>query len=1115
MELLLILVGGFFVIVVPITAFMALARSGRVETTLAAQKHDLLREIDDLRLKLDNVLALLKVRETEGAAGKVAVVSDQLPRKTSVPAVARKTRQSVVKSAVVEQEPQAAPAMPPPLPTIPVATTLDSAGLTVSGTPEIPSDLKPLAKPAKPARDLEELIGTRWAVWVGGLALAVGGLFLVRYSIEAGVFGPRVRLTMAAVFAMLLIAAGEALRRGVLMPKSVMDRIEGLPVAHAPLALTAAGVVSVFGTVYAAYAVYGFMSQTVAFLLMGGIGVGAIAASLLHGQALAGVGMLASYVTPVLVGGESKSRWPLILFLLAVTTAAMAVQNRLKSTWLAVGSILGVAIWTVLIIFSGDFTSVETLTFILAALVIFAAALVWLAQPAPLDTPLGNAVSLVPLMGLAAAIGLAFTITAYGVAAFVIAAIIALLLLVATSLRDGRAALAIVAAVLLPMGMILTWPSIGGDRFWLLRVLDGAMLAFVKPPVTSQWLGGLTIISAGLLLSLPLLLLFRKVIVPITVPVRVPHADGGLIAIAFAGGLAPVILAFAWALRTGVQTRDLVIAGLFAGLMILLWLISDRLYRRRGADQPANTRPGDIGSAAYASGAALALGLAIAFALPGLWMAVGFALAALALAFLNDRRPLPALRRVTAAMATTAVLRGMTSPAIFGSEAWPVLNWYLAAYGIPAIALAAAAYLLRKQATDRNLRVLESASLLAFAAFMFLQIRHAVHHDSMGNAVAFDYVQRLIGFHETWLFVCAGLGFLALGLFLQRRFGGLPARVAWAGGAAVMLISVTIGFGLVHNPFAPTIGSAGLARRLVSGYPIFNRLTLGYGIAILCLTSGFWLLRREKHHRASKILGIAAVVLGGFWSFTQIRMAFHGADLVGDGDIGLGEAGTYALVLIGLAVLMDRIPLRYPAITRLAPMQLLQKSHVATNVAALVVAIILCVFATNPWGGAPLVGPSFMDSSFVGYLLTGVGFAGLARLAVLRGDSNSNLVRVNRAAAIGLIYLYLITQVRRLFVGTGRFSSAPFYDAEQYSYSLITLLFGVALLGIGFRLASREIRLASAIFVTLAVIKVFLFDMAGLTGLWRAFSFIGLGAVLIGIGLAYQRLLFDRRKEAE
>jgi uncharacterized membrane protein len=43
---------------------------------------------------------------------------------------------------------------------------------------------------------------------------------------------------------------------------------------------------------------------------------------------------------------------------------------------------------------------------------------------------------------------------------------------------------------------------------------------------------------------------------------------------------------------------------------------------------------------------------------------------------------------------------------------------------------------------------------------------------------------------------------------------------------------------------------------------------------------------------------------------------------------------------------------------------------------------------------------------------------------------------------------------------------------------------------------------------------VFLIDMAGLTGVWRALSFIGLGLVLVGIGYLYQRLLFRKPPEA-
>src|SRR5262249_60524673 len=87
-------------------------------------------------------------------------------------------------------------------------------------------------------------------------------------------------------------------------------------------------------------------------------------------------------------------------------------------------------------------------------------------------------------------------------------------------------------------------------------------------------------------------------------------------------------------------------------------------------------------------------------------------------------------------------------------------------------------------------------------------------------------------------------------------------------------------------------------------------------------------------------------------------------------------------------------------------------------------------------------------------------------------------------------------------------------DAEQYTYSAVWLVFGVALLLAGVALRSQPARLASAAVVTLSAVKVFLYDLAGVQGAYRAFSFIGLGLVLMGIGWLYQRLLFPPRAPA-
>jgi hypothetical protein len=80
---------------------------------------------------------------------------------------------------------------------------------------------------------LEKKFGTQWVVWIGGLALALGGIFLVRYTIEQGLLGPGVRVFLGAIFSALLIAAGEWARRN-----EIAAGIPAIPTRHIPSILT-------------------------------------------------------------------------------------------------------------------------------------------------------------------------------------------------------------------------------------------------------------------------------------------------------------------------------------------------------------------------------------------------------------------------------------------------------------------------------------------------------------------------------------------------------------------------------------------------------------------------------------------------------------------------------------------------------------------------------------------------------------------------------------------------------------------------------------------------------------------------------------------------------------
>ena len=193
---------------------------------------------------------------------------------------------------------------------------------------------------AAPATTLEERLGTRWAVWVGGLALALGGVLLVRYSIEQGVFGPGVRVALGALFALALVAAGEWFRRS--------ERgapIGAIPAAHIPSILTAAGTISAFGTVYAAHALYQFIGPAAAFVMLGAIGIATMFAAALHGPALAGLGLAGSFVVPLLIESQQPNPWPLVIYLAVVAGAAYALARLRRWLWLAAATVAGAVIW--------------------------------------------------------------------------------------------------------------------------------------------------------------------------------------------------------------------------------------------------------------------------------------------------------------------------------------------------------------------------------------------------------------------------------------------------------------------------------------------------------------------------------------------------------------------------------------------------------------------------------------------------------------------------------------------------------------------------------------------------------------------------------------------------
>ena len=144
-----------------------------------------------------------------------------------------------------------------------------------------------------------------------------------------------------------------------------------------------------------------------------------------------------------------------------------------------------------------------------------------------------------------------------------------------------------------------------------------------------------------------------------------------------------------------------------------------------------------------------------------------------------------------------------------------------------------------------------------------------------------------------------------------------------------------------------------------------------------------------------------------------------------------------------------------------------------------------------------------------------VAIAILGGIAVLgkRHASEQEMIFLN-SAAVGVNLLALIALTleasdyfdRQLFTGGRSVDSYVQIDlARNFSYSAIWLLYGAALMAVGFQKRSGLVRWQALILIAFTICKVFLFDVSQLGGSYRIVSFIALGAVLLGISFIYQR----------
>jgi uncharacterized membrane protein len=599
---------------------------------------------------------------------------------------------------------------------------------------EIPPPFEPEA-PALPAAmaepvpvSWEQRLGGRAFLWIGAITLALAAIFLVRYSIEEGWLSPEVRVILAAVFGFVLIGVAERLR----------GRDE-----RVAQALAAAGVAALYGSLFAAVALYDMISKVAAGGGATALTAFAIGVSLRHGILVAALAFVGGFMSPAIIGSETPNTPVLFGYLLAIAAGTLAVI-RARGWWpLGWGVLAGSALWTVawMMSLAGGLHWVGLFLVAVAGLFVWAAA----ASEKP-------SVDAVPLVWSAlAGTGVLLVAVIVQDQGRQVAGWVALALhgagLYALSRRVPRFQdVALMAPALSVAALLLCWTN--DNHFeWAAALLGGfyaaAAFALLWNAARPGFWAALSV-AAALAHFLACWYVLRA---------SAPGTPWGLISV---------------------------------GLAVPFLVGAERLARWRASMVGASEALGVL-----AAGVVFFVAAAIALELRREAMTVAFAVEFAAVAAIANHLDLVAMRRLCWPLLAVVLVRFVLNPEVLNYPlgTMPVFNWILWSYGVSIAALVVG---LRFIAEHWLRLAAEAAIALLGFVLLTLEVRSVFQPQAMA-APATDFMERAF-------YVLAWGGFALGALWLARSRRDPVALWAWRLSGGLAIATALVVQTLIANP---------------------------------------------------------------------------------------------------------------------------------------------------------------------------------------------------------------------------------------------------------------------------------------------------------------------------
>ncbi len=737
----------------------------------------------------------------------------------------------------------------------------------------------------------EQQFGARLPVWIGGIALALAGFFLVKYSIEIGLLTETVRVVLGLIFGAGLLGAAHWIRQ----KPGIAD---GTRISQA---LSGAGIIVFYVSFYAATSLYQLIPQLAGFAGFSAVTVLAVVWSLRYGAPIAVLGMIGGFLTPALVGSQEPNAPLLFTYLFFVLSGLFRIVRRQNWWWLTIPTVLFSFGW-VLVWLTTSYSPTDGMW--LGLFLLGVSATVVLNSRERIDSETND-------KDQKSDTGIMLQYLTLGAA---------VLLLAVVSVKSNFDLLIWGEFLLLALGgLALAYfrPKVYGFVPWLTMATNAAMLAsWVQPESVSLFMAvtivfGIVYFAAGYVLMWAM--------------DRKPSWAGFMAA----SGLGYYLLAYyrlrfdfsrflddstaAW-FKNRVHLEGYIPAGtdrvwwesfpvwgaVALGLSLLMVMITARFMREAAGSEESRQKTLAILSCT----ATAFLSIALTIELKHEFLSVAFALQLLATAWIATRLPMiGALRTITGALACVfafllssqiLLLIQLTFYSLFETKLYlqqsvPIVNWPLFQLGVPAACFALASILLRRQKDGGLVNWFEAAAVALTGIMGYYLSRNLLHPGENILFIKAGFTERGI---ITNVFFLYGLGCI----FLGQRY--LRDTVIKGGFLLAAVASFRICYFdlLLYNPL--------WTHQSVGNIAFFNSLLLPYGLPIawLCLLNK----SLESHPRARKWSNAFMALLGFTLVSLNIRQIFHG-EYLDSRILGGSNAETYTYsaiwLLMGLGML--------------------------------------------------------------------------------------------------------------------------------------------------------------------------------------------------------------------